>query len=1115
MDLRNGDSGSEGFELKRKVNAAMNTGKYNLAGLFSSALRVRIGSILGAAFSAGFAWAHPSHATESAGEILQMSGVTGGLIVHLGCGDGHLTAALRASDSFVVHGLDADPAKVETARGTIRQAGLYGPVSVEQWTDPTRLPYAENLVNLLVAEDLGQAPMAEALRVLAPRGVLCVRQGGQWTTTVKPWPEEMDEWPHWMHGPDGNPVSRDRFVGPPRRTQWIAGLPYSKKHWGPRTTALVTAGGRLFTIEDRTPATLFNIADHWELIARDAFNGVVLWRRDLPDWAGGVWSATQKKEVAEPAPAGLLLGAYGEQTGAQGGREAMETLAATGRRLFVQLEADGPLSMLDAATGEILKTYEEAPTPRQVILTGDLLMVGSGKRVAAVEPETGAVKWTTDGKALVTEKDRGFVLRGGGKVLACLDLEKGETLWETNAAPAADALGVKNPAGINPVLVEPLQTGSGVVLAAWRTGLKNLATLFFDATTGQPLWVLDYHDRPFGPGGGPFIMDDGIWILDTRSGEVRILDPMTGGTEKTVAAEGIRFAGHHPRCYESRLTPRFLIGKERGADFVDVASGEVIWNNWLRGTCHRGAIPANGLLYAGQHSCRCYTEAALRGLNALAPASAEPATTGKSNDTDRLQPGPAFETIANLRSQISNPDDWPTYRHDASRSGASPTTVGEKPAINWSVKLDGPITAPVVGEGRLLAAEINRHTVHAFDAETGKSLWDFIAGGRIDSPPTLWSGLALFGCHDGYVYCLQAGTGALAWRFRAAPRERKVGAYGQIESAWPVPGSILVRGDDSGEATAYFVAGRSSFLDGGMTVWALDPRTGEVRGSRPLDGPWQGPAAGSTPDNPNRGFTMSGSLPDVLVADAEHVYLRQIRFDPLLETEMDMAPNFYKSPELKGENRGGDHKYWDNLIDAPRHAVFNMPAYFHRSYFQNFPGRRLFSTTGLLNDQWHSRMYWAYGQVTGQYIVFRGSTGYAVQQFATTFRDGGANAGDGYVVAAGKTADRETDEKLFALRAQDYRWRTRVNLRPMAMALAGETLLLAGPRDERDPAKALAAVEGREGGVLLMLSAAGGKTLTEISLPAPPIFDGLAVARGRIHLSATDGTVLCLGAGAK
>jgi len=541
----------------------------------------------------------------------------------------------------------------------------------------------------------------------------------------------------------------------------------------------------------------------------------------------------------------------------------------------------------------------------------------------------------------------------------------------------------------------------------------------------------------------------------------------------------------------------------------------VTYNNWVRASCHRGAIPANGLLYAGQHSCRCYSETAIRGLNALAPASDNTKTPAGQDDERRLEPGPALAEVAKSTPRTARPTDWPTYRHDGSRSGATAVALPDDLAPQWTAALGEALTAPVVGDGRLLVAAGERHTVHAFDAARGNALWSFTAGGRIDSPPTLCAGLALFGCHDGYVYCLRADTGALAWRFRAAPRARKVGAYGQIESAWPVPGSVLVRESAAGPPTAYFVAGRSSFLDGGMQIFAIDPFNGQVRGSRVLDGPWQDPDAGSTAENPNRGFTMPGALPDVLVADAESVYLRQLRFDPALATQRDMAPNFYKSPELKGENRGGDHKFWDNLIEAPRHAVFNMPEWFYRSYFQNFPGRRLFTTTGLLNGHWHSRMYWSYGQVTGQYLVFRDSMAYAVQQYATTFRDGGANAGDGYVVAAGETAAQETAEKLFALDARQYKWRIRVPLRPEAMALAGDKLLLAGPPDEKDPAAALAALDGRAGGRLWVLSAADGKRRAEIQLSAPPVFDGLAIAEGRIYACTMDGHVLCLAAATK
>ena len=73
----------------------------------------------------------------------------GGLIVHLGCGDGRLTTALHRGQAYRVHGLDADEEDVRQARKFIRSSGLYGPVSVEQWGRP-HLPYGDNLVNLLV-----------------------------------------------------------------------------------------------------------------------------------------------------------------------------------------------------------------------------------------------------------------------------------------------------------------------------------------------------------------------------------------------------------------------------------------------------------------------------------------------------------------------------------------------------------------------------------------------------------------------------------------------------------------------------------------------------------------------------------------------------------------------------------------------------------------------------------------------------------------------------------------------------------------------------------------------------------------------------------------------------
>ena len=65
-----------------------------------------------------------------AGRILEATGVEGGLIVHLGCGDGELTAALCANDSYIVHGLDRDPENIDPATGDVQRHTFRRPRSV-------------------------------------------------------------------------------------------------------------------------------------------------------------------------------------------------------------------------------------------------------------------------------------------------------------------------------------------------------------------------------------------------------------------------------------------------------------------------------------------------------------------------------------------------------------------------------------------------------------------------------------------------------------------------------------------------------------------------------------------------------------------------------------------------------------------------------------------------------------------------------------------------------------------------------------------------------------------------------------------------------------------------
>ena len=116
-------------------------------------------------------------------ETVRNSGIQGGIVVHLGCGDGKETAPMLLNRSYFVHGLDTDGDNVAKARVYLRSKNLYGPVSVAKYDGKT-LPYRDNIVNLIVADTLGNVSTQEAMRVLTPLGAMVV--GGK--QTVKPWP---------------------------------------------------------------------------------------------------------------------------------------------------------------------------------------------------------------------------------------------------------------------------------------------------------------------------------------------------------------------------------------------------------------------------------------------------------------------------------------------------------------------------------------------------------------------------------------------------------------------------------------------------------------------------------------------------------------------------------------------------------------------------------------------------------------------------------------------------------------------------------------------------------------------------------------------------------------
>ena len=719
------------------------------------------------------------------------AGVQGGLCVHLGSGNGDVAAAIGAHGSFLVHGLEASEENVALARSRIRQRGLYGPVSVERWT-PGRLPYADQMVNLLIVEDDWEQSAAglayeELWRVLAPRGAAMLKQadeaavrqalpeaqaqivqvaGERWVRAVKPWPVGMDDWRHPHYDPTRSATSQDTHVGPSRSLRWIDGPDRSRTHKGP-PHAVVSADGRFFYMQDKAPP-FFEVPAEVHLVARDAFNGVVLWSRpaDPPE-----------RPNRSPHPRGTLVA----------GRE----------RLYAVLEEDRKLHALDPVSGQTLRTYGTAD--HLVALENDLVVMDR-EMVRRIAKADGDEIWAVEAghprqrNQIAVGRDRVFVRSERHGRIRCLSLETGEQLWEYGHAHAFCGL------------VEDI-----LILSA---GHSILGVGVADA---EVKWTQKVGTGGRGNRKNIFIADGLVWA--TRKGHWVGLDPRTGEEKRTFRA------GFVDKCAPGRATDRYLITGRN--DYFDVRSGERKSPHIARGNCrYPGVIPANGLSYVFPTDCICYPM--LYANVAMSPISikrdADPARA--------LEKGPAWNRPNDSvhEPQVS---DWPMFRSNARRSGASSADVAPRVTAVWRAVVadDRPLSPPVSAGNRVFVSVPDAKEVHALDAETGRSLWVFTAGGRVLHPPTITHGMCLFGSEDGFVYALDLESGRLAWRYRVAPGTGRIFAYGRLASAWPVLGSVLAVGD-----RALAVAGRHGPLDGGARAVALDPRSGKLLWSADLEG---------------------------------------------------------------------------------------------------------------------------------------------------------------------------------------------------------------------------------------------------------------------------------------
>jgi outer membrane protein assembly factor BamB len=770
-----------------------------------------------------------------ADEIIRRTGVSAGLAVVVGTTDGALEAELTNGGKMLVQGLALSDAAATKARQLIFGKKLYGLASVSVIRSGRTLPYYDRIVNLLVADldALGQdAPSpAEIDRVLGYEGVAYLKQGGNWVKKLKPTPHEVDSWGHARHSASRNNVSKDLLVAPPNAVRWLGGLAGATRLDGPRISDGVFI--QYAPEIDGVTAKWAKPKGPTYLWARDVNSGVLLWRRVIAGSDAGPSTIDHT---------GFCLGDL--------------FVASRGRVYTYNLADDAPVAALtafDIRTGEIVKVYDKTIVfkktveprskrscwPRELahqlwsstvaVEEGQLIQLCDNK-LFVMDAASGNVLWKltpAEGAAYV------HVVAGDGMLIAlrgkpgemmgllfkptqleCYRLQNGEPLWtfkdfEPDLETMADLFGLSN----------------GYLPLVGCSAPKKTTTVMLDARKGSILWKKQigegsvYKQRQFH---GLIVGDK--YIAQMFGWWGKYINLYTG------EPEGQFSCGRNRGCSGNAATPNYYImqrmfhpirqaGQATGAYNYYALRAYIPW-------CAEAVNPAYGSVFCNLSICFC--EAFLPGgphafyvVRPVQPVA----------DNTRLEAGRATPALAAVPRQTAQQTaiaalEWkaPANLYLISRRIAGTFLLKDCDEAKEGRVWDGyrqETTPAVSSDGVILTAYVHEHRLAA--TRDGRDLWNFVAGGRISAAPVLHEQKVLFGSHDGYVYAVNVNDGSLAWRFLAAPADKRQVVIGQVESAWPVFNVVL----DGGKL--YAVAGRHGDLDGGIHVFCLDPKTGAVQ----------------------------------------------------------------------------------------------------------------------------------------------------------------------------------------------------------------------------------------------------------------------------------------------
>lgn len=1031
-----------------------------------------------------------SSAENSMKQVLQKPGIAKGICVVFQSDNPDLAAAIAANTELFIYFMAKDNTTVAEMRKIAESKGLLGSRLIAEKGRPDSIPFADRFVDLLVSpnETISNMQLIEFDRVLRPRAKVLLKTSGSFTakkarellsaakfvdieeiTSGKdiwciakkaPNPAE-DDWRHWYHEPDNNPVSTDTKIKGPFMLQWV-----DKPYQLANEVVTTAAAGRIFTATG--DAARFPIVEATKnmVIARNGYNGTILWQRKLP--AG--YKVHRSANIATEETFYLIekneILLINPETGEV--KKKIDIAGAGNEIVSIALEKD----MLFALIGQ--PDTAKAPLRRPMVpydyTKKDLKLTWLfGNTIVAYDVKKNAKIWEHKEKNDIDSRTIGIMSSRiyfyvQNEKIACLDSSTGETYWEQKGSDILKDISVSR--------INIFRT-SASVLCVSDTVIFDFSDckyiIAFASKNGDFLWKIAKTNRK---GMARLIHFNNKLYASCidRSNAYSEIDIKTGVSKR------IGFQDH--TCARANACPVAIFTRAGGG--MPDANGRLTKTISvpMRSSCFDGILPANGLLYLTPMSCSCYNK--ISGFITIAPKG-NVDINRLATDKDNLEYGNAAKTTA--AKIVIDEKDWPAYRSRISRGNSTPVSISNKAKELWMYKESKeyiPSAATAVDNFIYIGGSDGK--LRCLDAKAGKLQWQFSTAGRVRIPPHIDSGNAYIGSCDGFIYCIDAVSGTMKWRFRASAVDRRIMIFGMLGSTWPINSGILV-------ANGIAYAGAGVLGENGTYIYALDAETGKIK--------WQNNNSGMV-NGRNFGVSMLGGLTllgnqlvvgsgadrlsPAFFSIAEGTLLNSTDFKSTSNGEIGYGVGIIENRYIVS---GGQMLYSDEerVMDGNTYLRDNVS---FKEIAKESPGHSnpslVMSATSNLLPVWDSES-----------IAFLGAGASKLGCWDT-------KAFIALLDEKGKTSAKAHSSRWSLPRGyypENPKWGP-ANYTVLSMAMARNAVVIAG--------------SNRRNWLIAALDKKTGSELWQKTLPAQPAVDGIAINRnGQIIVSLIDGRIACFG----